>query len=209
MEVPPVSPEGCLTHGYLTEGQPSRNVFLFFLHYCSESSQHPLRDVTNGRHSPLWKPHNVSDDALNSGFWGAAKSQMVLKIVGFSCCYGSYYLLCYSHFTTGPKKQSFLGFLFVDWECGSIDWLDAHITCTRPWGSIPSTTQTWHAWMHAYNLSTWDMEAGGSGIQGHSCLHSKLKASLGCVRCYFKENLFVLNLLMTVQWQSGGWLYRA
>lgn len=52
-EVPPVSPEECLTQGCLVEGCPSRNVFpFFFLHSCSELLQHPLRDVTSDRHSP-------------------------------------------------------------------------------------------------------------------------------------------------------------
>lgn len=39
------------------------------------------------------------------------------------------------------------------------------------------------------NLSTWDVEAARSEVQGHSQLHSELKASLGCGRlCLRKSN---------------------
>ena len=36
--------------------------------------------------------------------------------------------------------------------------------------------------VHAFNLSTWEMEAGRSEIQGKPLLHSKLEANLGYVR---------------------------
>lgn len=37
---------------------------------------------------------------------------------------------------------------------------------------------------HEYNASIWEVEAGKSGVQGHSQLSSELKANLGYMRFY-------------------------
>lgn len=39
---------------------------------------------------------------------------------------------------------------------------------------------------HAY-LNTWEVQAGGSEVQGHSQLHRKSEASLGYMRLFLKE----------------------
>lgn len=41
---------------------------------------------------------------------------------------------------------------------------------------------------HAYNLSTWQVEVGGSGIQSHPQLHGEFVSSLGHVRLSLKKN---------------------
>lgn len=41
--------------------------------------------------------------------------------------------------------------------------------------------------VNASNPSTWVIHAGGSGVEGHPWLHSKLEVSLGCLRSYLKR----------------------
>lgn len=54
---------------------------------------------------------------------------------------------------------------------------------------------------HAYSLSTWQVEAGESRIQGYPWLHVKLKASLCCMRPCLKGKLCGKNRT-DLAWQS-------
>ena len=51
-------------------------------------------------------------------------------------------------------------------------------------GSIPSSSYNRYSGPHR-NPTTWQVEAGGSEVQGHPQLHSKFKASLGYMKPSF------------------------
>ena len=61
--------------------------------------------------------------------------------------------------------------------------------------------------VHICHPSTWEMEAGGSGVQGHPWLHSEFEASLGYMRPCLKtinSTGDILRTLAVLQPVSGG-----
>lgn len=56
--------------------------------------------------------------------------------------------------------------------------------------------------VHVYNLSSWDLKAEGSEIQGHPWIHIELEASLGYVErpCLRKKGLENSNTSLEVEY---------
>lgn len=61
--------------------------------------------------------------------------------------------------------------------------------------------------VHICNQNTWEVEAGGSEVQGHPWLHSEFEASLGYVRLCFKQTDFSVwrVLVGTREADEGYW----
>jgi hypothetical protein len=49
---------------------------------------------------------------------------------------------------------------------------------------------------YTHNLSTSELEAGTSGVQGHPCLNSEFKTILGYMRAYLKNELIKARLVI-------------
>lgn len=68
----------------------------------------------------------------------------------------------------------------LSWEAKEVAQLTKSLSSTKePWVQSP---HTWDAVVHTCSLSTWDLEAGGSGVQGLSRPHNGLEANVSYVK---------------------------